>query len=97
MKNLPNVDAFPIEKEIRNYQERYYGSGIQRKVIKNVNVMGKINDIFSSPTHIYKSRVKIFTKDDVLERTIIGKNSLYLLTLSGDKINISDILDIEKL
>lgn len=97
MNKLPNVDAFPIEKELHNVQTRFYGSANDRVPRKEVNVLSKINAIFSSPTHIYKSRVKIFTSNDVLERTIIGKNNTYLLTLSGDKININEIIDIEKL
>ncbi|MBQ6841479.1 MAG: hypothetical protein IJO63_05140 [Bacilli bacterium] len=95
MKDLPNVSAFPIEKELHNSQERYYGS--HSIPDKKVNVMAKINDIFSSSHHVYKSRVRITLKDDIQERTIIGKTSNQLLTLSGDKISIVDIVDIERI
>ena len=59
-------------------------------------ILHKINEIFASNSHIIKSRVKITFKDDIVERTIIGKTGTSLLTLSGDKIPIADILDIEK-
>ena len=65
--------------------------------VKNVNVKAIINDIFLSNSHVYKSRVKIYFKDDIIERTIVGKTSDYLLTLSGEKILIRDIINIEKL
>ena len=64
---------------------------------KNFAICPKINDIFSSSHHVYKSRVRITLKDDIQERTIIGKTSNQLLTLSGDKISIVDIVDIERI
>ena len=96
MKDLPSVSAFPIEKQLHNSQERFYG---HEEVFpsKKINVISKINAIFSSTNHVYKSRVRIKTKEDILERTIVGKTSTDLLTLSGDKIKIVDILDIERL
>ncbi len=97
MNNLPNVSAFPIEKELHNSQERFYGIGSELVNNKPVNVIAKINHIFASNNHVYKSRVRIKTKDDLLERTIVGKTSTDLLTLSGDKIRIIDILDIDRI
>ena len=97
MNNLPNVSAFPIEKELTNYQERFYGTSNELASKKPVNVLAKINQIFSSNNHVYKSRVRIKTKDDLLERTIIGKTNTDLLTLSGDKIKIIDIIDIDRI
>ena len=97
MNNLPNVSAFPIDKELHNSQERFYGTSSDLNPHKEVNVMTKINRIFASNNHVYKSRVRIKTKDDLLERTIIGKTNTDLLTLSGDKIRIIDVLDIERI
>ena len=96
MKELPDVQPFPIDKEIHNSQDRFYGTS---ELLSNekVNVISKINQIFSSSNHIYKSRVKIKLKNDSIERTIIGKTNTDLLTLSGDKISIKDILDINKI
>ena len=96
MKDLPNVSAFPIEKDLRNSQERFYGSNDNFNENKKVNVIAKINQIFSASNHVYKSRVRIKMKNDTLERTIVGKTSTDLLTLTGDKIKIIDILDIER-
>lgn len=96
MKDLPRVSAFPINKKLDNSQERFYGASSLRPN-KKVNVIAKINEIFASNNHVYKSRVKITFKDDITERTIVGKTGTELLTLAGDKIKISDILDIERI
>ena len=95
MKDLPKVSAFPIDRKLNNYQESFYGRSEERHVYKG-NIVNKINEIFSSSSHVFKSRVRIYLKDDIVERTIIGKTGTDLLTLSGDKIRITDILDIEK-
>jgi len=96
MKDLPSVSAFPIKKKLDNSQERYYGSS-HLMPSKKVNVISKINEIFASNNHVYKSRVRITFKNDTSERTIVGKTSTQLLTLTGEKINIVDIIDIEKI
>ncbi len=95
MKNLPKVSAFAIDKKINNYQEAFYGKSEERHAYKG-NIVNKINEIFASSSHVFKSRAKITLKDDIVERTIIGKTGTYLLTLSGDKIPINEIMDIEK-
>ena len=95
MKDLPRVSAFPIDKMLNNFQESFYGKGEERHNYKG-NIINKINEIFSSSSHVFKSRVRIYLKDDIIERTIIGKTGTDLLTLSGDKIRITDIMDIEK-
>lgn len=97
MKDLPSVSAFPIDKKLNNSQERYYGTADTIRPSKAVNVLSKINQIFASNNHVYKSRVRIKCKNDLLEKTIIGKTSTELLTLSGEKIKIIDIEDIERI
>lgn len=96
MKDLPSVSAFAINKKLENSQERYYGKSELRKA-KSVNVISKINEIFASNNHVYKSRVRITFANDISERTIVGKTNVELLTLTGEKIKITDIIDIEKI
>ena len=97
MKDLPSVSAFPIDKKLTNSQERFYGASDAIKPTSKVNVLSKINQIFASNNHVYKSRVRIKCKNDLLEKTIIGKTSTDLLTISGEKIKIIDIEDIERI
>lgn len=98
-KNLPKVYANPINKDIKNNLD-YYVSDSNNREMPNTeeNIINKINDIFKSPNHVYKSNVRIKLIDhSEIEATIVGKVSNYLLTLNGDKININKIVNIDKI
>lgn len=97
MKDLPKVFANKIDKEIKNTQELYYGDSRSCKKRDPLGVSRKINDIFKSNNHVYKSRVKIIYDDKEEYKTIVGKTGSYLITIDGEKINISNILDIVKI
>lgn len=98
MKDLPSVSAVKIDKIINNSQDRFYGSGQEIiPVSKKESVTSKINKIFASNNHVYKSRVRIKLSNDTYEKYIIGKTSTDLLTMNGEKIHIKDIIDIEKI
>ena len=47
-KDLPSVFSNPIEKEIKNNAEYYYGSLNSNREIKEKNIMQEINHIFAS-------------------------------------------------
>ena len=96
-KDLPSVYANPINKDIRNNNDIYYGKPQEVRSTKNVNVYEKINQIFASIHHVYKSNVLIHTRNGEIKTTIVGKSGNYLLTLNGDKINMLDITDIERI
>ena len=92
----PRVYANPINKKIDNVQDLFRSDKDSRS-INPVDVNKKINEIFASSNHVYKSRVIITLKDKTLETDLIGKTNLNLLTLDGGLIRITDILDIEKI
>ena len=92
----PRVFANPINKKIDNVQD-LFRSDKENRSINPVDVNKKINEIFASRNHVYKSKVKITLKDKVIEKEIVGKTNINLLTLDGDLIRITDILDIEKI
>lgn len=96
-KDLPNVYANPIDKDIRNNNDVYYGRNNNISSDNKINIYEKINQIFASPHHVYKSKVLIKTKNGTINNTIVGKSGNYLLTLNGEKINMLDILDIERI
>ena len=96
-KNLPKVFANPINKDLRNNEEVSYSSINELRSSSNENIPHKINEIFANPKHVYKSKVRITTKNNVLNTTIVGKTGFYLLTLDGNKINLNDIIDIERI
>lgn len=92
----PRVYANPINKKIDNVQD-LFRSDTDSRSINPVDVNKKINEIFASRNHVYKSKVKITLKDGVVEKEIVGKTNINLLTLDGNLIRITDILDIERI
>lgn len=97
-KELPNVFANPLDKKIGNVQEVYYSENKEMERTTDINVViNKINKIFNSPHHVYKSRVRITTSKGIIEKEIVGKANGYLLTIDGENIKILDIDDIERL
>ena len=96
MNKLPNVFASPINKKFNIYQDLYRSD----RAIKSYNpkdINKKINEIFGSLNHVYKSRVRITMDDGIHEEEIVGKTNINLLTIDNKLIKITDILDIEKL
>ncbi|MDE6284464.1 MAG: hypothetical protein K2M17_01815 [Bacilli bacterium] len=97
MDKLPRVFANPINKELSNVQNVYCDS-LDRTVSSNPkNINRKINEIFASTSHVYKSKVKITYSDSTEEAVIVGKTNINLLTIDGKLIKITDIVDIEKI
>lgn len=94
---LPKVFANPINKVLNNNKEVYISSKNELRGIKQENILKKINEIFASPHHVYKSKVKIITNLDEFEATIVGKTNNDLLTLDGKKININNIINIDRI
>ena len=97
MKDLPKVFANKISNNIKNTQDIFYGSDREIKKQDSLSVVKKINNIFASSTHVYKSKVKINLKGSIEEKVIVGKTSTHLITIDGELIKIIDIIDIEKI
>ncbi len=95
-KNLPKVFANPINKQLNNNKEVFLSTE-EIRYDRMDNILGKINEIFANPHHVYKSKVEIRMGNDVINTVIVGKTNKELLTLNGDKINIKDIDYIERL
>lgn len=91
----PRVFANPINKKIDNVQELFQSN--KDRGVNPVDVNKKINEIFASRNHVYKSKVKITLKDKVIDTDIVGKTNINLLTLDGSLIRITDIVDIERI
>ncbi len=94
----PKVFANPITKKLDNSQELFYED---RKSnygnSESIDVNKKINEIFSSKNHVYKSHVLIKTRDDEFISDIIGQTEHSILLMDGKSIRISDIIDIKKI
>ena len=97
MKELPKVTRGIISDNINNEQSIFYGNRLSKENRDDISIVKKINNIFASVHHVYKSRVKITLKDKIVEKVIVGKTSTNLITIDGELINIIDIVDIEKI
>jgi hypothetical protein len=95
-QDLPKVFANKINKKLNNTQEIYYQDNFKNNNIHDIrSVNKKISDIFNSNNFVYKSNVKITTKDNIITKIIVGRKNNYLLTMDNEAININDIIDIE--
>jgi len=98
MTKLPNVFVKKNYKLKDNNKEFFYGNDKldkNKEEVDSLIIKKKINDIFSSPSFVYKMKVLITYKDKEEIVTIISKTNNILLTMEGTEIKISDILNIE--
>lgn len=93
----PRVYANPINKKIENVQDLFRSDNTVSNKKNSVDINKKINEIFASRNHVYKSKVRISLKDKTFDAEIVGKTNLNLLTIDGKLISIPDIVDIEKI
>lgn len=104
-KKLPKVFQNKIDKDVSNNNKFYYSANktnesdvkenLNRKEIKPKNINKKINEIFASPTYVYKANVEITTKDSTITTKVIGRNKSYLITMDNKTIPIDNIIDIK--
>ena len=105
-KKLPKVYQNTIGKDISNNDKYYYSANKaennnevkadnKHKVVKPNNINKKINEIFASPTYVYKANVEVTTKESTITTKIIGRNKSYLITMDNKTIPIKDIIDIK--
>ena len=105
-KKLPKVFQNKIDKDISNNDKFYYSANKEEsnnetkaetksKIIKPNNINKKINEIFSSPSYVYKANVEVTTKESTITTKIIGRNKSYLITMDNKTIPIKDIIDIK--
>ena len=97
MRELPKVFANKISDNINNTQDFFYGNNRNINSNKKESVMKKINNIFASSNHVYKSNVKITTKKGIMNTILVGKTNRELINMKGELIKIEDIIDIEKI
>ena len=79
-KDLPAVFSNPIEKEINNNTEYYYGS-LNNNEVRSKDINKEINKIFASKDFVYKKRVRITMNDKVDEVKWVSRIILYSLLI----------------
>ena len=97
--DLPKVFANKIEKKLNNSQDIFYEDNFRSNGgLRDARTLNKkIADIFDSSNFVYKSNVKITTRDKVISKIIVGRRGNYLLTMDNEAISIDEIVDINPL
>lgn len=97
-KKIPKIYINKIDK-INNNKEVYYSYKDdyeeEIKLPTREEINDKINKLFKSNDFVYKKKVYIKTKYSEGYFVVVSKNYDYLLTLTGEKIYISNILEIK--
>ena len=89
-KELPKIYHSPISKPIHNNKNVFYGSEERTSKETSVEELFQINQV-------YRTNVKIKTKDKVMEKKVIGRTQNNLITFDNEIIAIADIENIELL
>lgn len=93
-KDLPSVYSNPIDKDIKNNSDYFYGKA-NLDVKSPRDIESSVNNIFKSKNFVYKRKVRITTFDGSDEVFLVGRNNSSLLTLDNKRIPIVNITDIE--
>ena len=94
MKKLPTIFRNEITKKSDNNMTYSKSDDLDRN--NDIDVLKKINDIFTSSNYVYKADVEIKFKYKIINKTVIGRNKTHLITSTNELITISDIIDIKK-
>ena len=96
MDDKPKMYHGDVRKKFNNNRSIYasYSDKNEIRVYDNSEVRRKINDIFSSDTFIYRTKVNIVIDDNVIQRKVIGIYNNNLVTIDNEHIPISRIQDI---
>lgn len=66
------------------------------KKVDKLDLIKKINNIFSRPDYVYQADITIMYKNgENIVKKIIGIKDNYLIAFDGERIFIDDILDIK--
>lgn len=88
--NLPD-NIYINNKEINTTNQKVYYSGNTNYL----NAKDKINEIFKYTNIVYDKKTLITTKDEVLNKTIIARDSNCLITNMHEIIPIENIINIK--
>ena len=96
MSDKPKMYRGEVRKDINNNRSIYasYSDKFEVKSYDNSSVRKKINDIFSSNTFIYRTKVNIVMDNEVLTKKVIGVYNNNLVTIDNEQIPINMIRDI---
>lgn len=98
MSSKPEMYRGKINKEFNNNRNIYasYRDTNEVLVYDTSEIRKKINDIFSSNSFIYRTRVNLVIDNKIVSKKIIGVYNNNLVTIDNEHIPINIIQDIYK-
>ena len=98
MEQKPKMYQNRGSKEFHNNREVFRSNDRDnfRQVLSSNDVRKKINDIISSPSFIYQTKVNIVLGNEVIVRKIVGIFNNNLVTIDNEQIPIDNITDVYK-
>ena len=99
MSDKPKMYRGDVRKDFNNNRSIYasYNDRKEIRVYDSSEVRKKIDEIFSSSTFIYRTKVNIVMDGEVLTKKIIGVYNNNLVTIDNEQIPISMIKDIYRI
>jgi len=98
MNDKPKMYRGTVRNNINNNRTIYasYIDKFEVKTYDNSEVRKKINEIFSSNTFIYRTKVNIVIDGNIVSKKVIGVYNNNLVTIDNEHIPIDKIQDIYK-
>jgi len=98
MSDKPKMYRCEAKKEFNNNRSVYasYSNNNTFKAYDSNEIRKKINNLFSSPNFIYRTKVNIVVDNQVLTKKIVGVYNNNLVTIDNEQIPINLIQDIYK-
>ena len=101
MSDKPKMYRCEAKKEFTNNRSvytSYNNKNFNNNLLVNdiIEVRKKIDNLFSSPNFIYRTKVNILIDDQVLTKKVVGVYNNNLVTIDNEHIPISLIKDIYK-
>ena len=105
MKELPKMYHSTIDKNINNVQKLYTTMDKTKKeeipirkheVYDRFTIEQKIQNIFNSPSYVYKADVFIELDNEVVKKRIVAYINNNLITIDNEYIPVDKIKDIYK-
>lgn len=98
MGNKPEMYRGNVKKEFNNNRSIYasYMDNNEVRVYDTSEVRKKINDIFSSSSFIYRTKVNLVIDNKIVTKKVIGVYNNDLVTIDNEHIPINVIQDIYK-
>lgn len=99
---MPKIYQNTIDKKIKNNKTAYYSNSSNKIVQEKSDIMSQaeissfINQLFDEDKHVFNIPVIIKTHNHTYDTSLVTRNNSYILTFDQDRINIDEIISIQR-